>query len=90
MPILHRIAAVVVVVFGVIIYGATSGGTYHSLSCTLFNIGCPKPVVVDGYTSPRYEKMREVYQKLFDDGEDLASCFAVFGNISLVLYFYSQ
>ncbi|KAL0491991.1 beta-lactamase domain-containing protein [Acrasis kona] len=78
MPILKRALSVVVVLVSVLLYAVIKGGTYHSPQCTLFNIGCPKQVVVEGYTKPKYSKLKSIYQKLFEDGNDVASCFAIF------------
>ncbi|KAL0479765.1 beta-lactamase domain-containing protein [Acrasis kona] len=85
MSIIYKVVSVVVAIVSISLFGIIKGGTYHSPQCTLFNIGCPKRAVVEGYTKPKYSKIKQVYQKLFDDGEDVASCFAVFENNEKVI-----
>jgi CubicO group peptidase (beta-lactamase class C family) len=75
---LSYLFTIAVGIFAALIYAITQGGTYHPPQCTLLGIECPKPVVVEGYVAPKYAKMKQVYQNLFDAGNDVASCVAVF------------
>ncbi|KAL0488315.1 hypothetical protein AKO1_008807 [Acrasis kona] len=77
--------AISVCIVATTIYILQYGATFHTPQCTLLGFNCPPSVVVDGFTTDKYRALREVYQEMFDQGEDLTSCFAVYENAELVV-----
>jgi hypothetical protein len=74
-----NILAVVFALVVSLVYIVANGGDYASPLCQYAGVNCPNKVVVDGYTSEKYKELRQVYQKMFDEKRDVASCFAVYG-----------
>ncbi|KAL0488950.1 beta-lactamase domain-containing protein [Acrasis kona] len=78
MGLLSKLFFIVALLLAVLSYVLRFGATYHTPQCTLFGIQCPNKTVVEGYIHQDYAPLKEFYQAMFDQGEELYSCLAVY------------
>jgi hypothetical protein len=81
MAVLKTIGTITAVLVALFVYSLKVGGVYHPIQCTLFGVHCPPRPTVEGTTIQKYEPLIADYQAIFNRGDDLISCFAVYSTL---------
>lgn len=84
LPIAKTLTLVVPIV-SYVAYHAVSKAPYHSLSCALLNVGCPRDIPIQGFVAQEYEKAYDIFLSNFEKGHDVGASISAYVNGEQVL-----
>jgi hypothetical protein len=74
------VSAVCFLLISLITYRVIERGPFVPITCSLARVNCIPVSTVEGTTTKQYEQMKQVYQEMFNSGQDIASCVAAYGT----------
>src|ERR1700710_1387219 len=71
-----------------VVFRALDKNDFTPYSCAIVNIGCPRTPPINGYVSPDFSKVQQIFQDNIASGDDVGASVAVYvdGDLKIELY----